>query len=236
MAKYSQAKSPLKGWAFGLLAGGLTALGYSGIFPLYKWSHYLLMAAAALLVGRVVQIMASGLDTSKTPRSMEELPVTGNEQVDRLVRRGQDIMKEIRAENELIPDPELSRQIDEMEGVADKIFRTVIEQPGKAPQIRRFMDYYLPTTLKMLKAYRVMDQRGVTGGEAVEVRGKIKNAMSVVLGAFQKQLSTLYQNDILDISTDIDVLETMLKQDSLTGQQFTMQSSAGAAMQAKKEE
>lgn len=236
MAKHSQAKSPVKGWAFGLLAGGLTALGYSSIFPLYKWPHYLLMAAAALLVGRVVQIMASGLDTSKTVRSMDELPVTGNEQVDRLVRRGQEIIGEIRAENEQIPDPELSRQIDEMEGVADKIFRTVIEQPGKAPQIRRFMDYYLPTTLKMLRAYRVMDQRGVTGEEAAEVRRKIRGAMSVVLSAFEKQLNTLYQNDILDISTDIDVLETMLKQDSLTGQPFSVQASASAAMQAKKEE
>jgi len=82
-----------------------------------------------------------------------------------------------------------------------------------------------------------MDERDVQGREADDVKQKINSAMDVVLSAFKKQLSTLYHNDILDISTDIDVLETMLKQDSLTGQGFTMsQAAAGAQAQAKKEE
>lgn len=234
MAKYNQSKSPIKGWIFGLLAGGATAALYSGIFSLYKWPHYLLCAALALLVGRVAQIMGSGLDTSQKAPSMEELPETGNQQVDSVVKRGQDILQKIRQENEQIPDPGLTRIIDEIESVSGKIFRTVIEQPGKAPQIRRFMDYYLPTTLKMLSSYRVMDQRKVQGREAQELRQKIESALEVVLGAFKKQLNTLYQDDILDISTDIDVLETMLKQDSLTGQPLQMQQ--GGQAQAMKEE
>lgn len=234
MAKYNQSKSPIKGWIFGLLAGGATAALYSGIFSLYKWPHYLLCAALALLVGRVAQIMGSGLDTSQKAPSMEELPETGNQQVDSVVKRGQDILQKIRQENEQIPDPSLTRIIDEIESVSGKIFRTVIEQPGKAPQIRRFMDYYLPTTLKMLSSYRVMDQRKVQGREAQELRQKIESALEVVLGAFKKQLNTLYQDDILDISTDIDVLETMLKQDSLTGQPLQMQQ--GGQAQAMKEE
>ena len=234
MAKYNQSKSPNKRWNFGLLAGGATAALYSGIFSLYKWPHYLLCAALALLVGRVAQIMGSGLDTSQKAPSMEELPETGNQQVDSVVKRGQDILQKIRQENEQIPDPGLTRIIDEIESVSGKIFRTVIEQPGKAPQIRRFMDYYLPTTLKMLSSYRVMDQRKVQGREAQELRQKIESALEVVLGAFKKQLNTLYQDDILDISTDIDVLETMLKQDSLTGQPLQMQQ--GGQAQAMKEE
>lgn len=239
MAKYNQSKSPLKGWIYGLAAAGLTSLGYAAIFPLYRWPHYLLMAAAALLVGRVAQIMGSGLDTTQKAPTREELPLTGDEQVDRIVRRGQDMIEQIKVENDLIPDPELSRKIDEIESVSNKIFRTVIEQPGKAPQIRRFMDYYLPTTLKMLSGYRKMDERRLQGVEAVAVKQKIETALDVVVGAFRKQLNTLYQNDILDISTDIDVLETMLKQDSLTGQQFSMNRTATggqAQAQAKKEE
>lgn len=239
MAKYNQSKSPAKGWIYGFIAAGLTCLAYAAVFPLHQLSHYLFMAASALGVGRVAQIMGSGLDTSKSAPKVEQLPKTGNETVDRLVARGQEMLSAIRQENDLIPDEQLSRQIDEMEEVSGRIFRTVIEQPGKAPQIRRFMDYYLPTTQKMLTSYRKMQERGVAGKEAEELKLKIESAMGVVLGAFKKQLNTLYQNDILDISTDIDVLETMLQQDSLTGQGITMQPSAQGAQaqaQAKKEE
>ena len=236
MAKVNQSKSPVKGWIWGFLAAGLAGLVYAAVLPLYKWPHYLLVAAAALLVGRVAQIMGSGLDTSKRVPAMEDMPKTGNEQVDQLIERGRGILKEIVEENRLIPDPELSRQIDEMESITNKIFRTVIEQPDKAPQIRRFMDYYLPTTLKMLRGYRKMDERKVSGQEAENVKDKIESAMDVVIGAFKKQLNTLYQNDILDISTDIDVLETMLKQDGLSGQPISMFGGAGAAAQQKKED
>jgi 5-bromo-4-chloroindolyl phosphate hydrolysis protein len=149
---------------------------------------------------------------------------------------------QIRREDEMIPDPELSSQIVELEKIAGRIFQTVIDQPGKAPQIRRFMDYYLPTTLKMLTGYRRLTERNVSGREAQATKERIESAMKVVLGAFNKQLETLYQNDMLDITTDIDVLETMLKQDSLLGSNFKIQDSidtgtaqAGAQAHMKEE-
>lgn len=236
MAKANQSKSPVKGAIFGFIAAGLTSLAYAAIFPLYKWPHFLIMAAVVLIAGRTAQIMGSGLDTSKKMTGMDDLPKTGNQQVDQIIERGRVILNQIVAENNLIPDPELSRQIDELESVSNKIFRTVIENPQKAPQIRRFMDYYLPTTLKMLQGYRLMDDRKISSREAVNVKAKIESAMDVVIGSFKKQLETLYQDDILDISTDIDVLETMLKQDGLGAQQFSMNGSASAAAQLKKEE
>lgn len=236
MAKKDQSKSPTKGRIYGFLAAGLTSLAYAAIFPLYKWPHFLLMAAVVLIAGRLAQVMGSGLDTSKQMAAMDDLPKTGNTQVDQIIERGRDILKQIVAENEKIPDPELSRQIDELESISNKIFRTVIEKPGKAPQIRRFMDYYLPTTLKMLQGYRLMDDRKISSREALNVKAKIESAMEVVIGSFKKQLNTLYQDDILDISTDIDVLETMLKQDGLGAEQFSMHGSSSAAAQLKKED
>ena len=92
MAKVNQSKSPVKGWIWGFLAAGLAGLGYAAVLPLYKWPHYLLMAAAALLVGRVAQIMGSGLDTSKRVPAMEDMPKTGNEQVDQLIERGRGLI------------------------------------------------------------------------------------------------------------------------------------------------
>ena len=107
---------------------------------------------------------------------------------------------------------------------------TVAEKPAKAPQIRKFMDYYLPTTLKMLASYRTMSNRGVSVNDMTEARSTVIRGMGMVLTACQKQLDNLYKDDILDVSTDIDVLEQMLKRDGFTeGELGQLQQSATAA-------
>lgn len=90
------------------------------------------------------------------------------------------------------------------------------------------MDYYLPTTLKMVKAYRTLGERNVSGAEAVQARKRIDDALGIVLGV-AKLLDNLYRDDVLDITTDIDVLEQMLKRDGLTEGELAL-----AAEQARK--
>ena len=210
-----QKKKTSRAYTIAFLAMGVAIALYSLIFPLYRWQHYLIAAGVVILVGRVAFIMAQGLDTGKEAPAQQPIPKTGDSAVDTLVEKGQDMLAQIRQENAMIPDPELSAQMEQLDGVANRIFRTVAEQPGKAPQIRRFMDYYLPTTLKMLSGYRKMDERQVSGETAQATRAQIRKAMDVVLKAFDKQLDALYQDDMLDLSTDIDVMETMLRQDGL---------------------
>ena len=209
-----------KGAGAGILAFGITFALYAWLFPLYKVWHYVLAAAVSLLIGRVIGIMGSGLDLSSNKQQQkikkeEILPETGDPAADEVIKKGAEMMAQIREENDLIPDPALSQQMDDLERLCGQIFRTVAEKPKKAPQIRRFMEYYLPTTLKMLKSYRVMDQREVTGQNAQEARSRIVKAMGVVLAACHRQLETLYHDDMLDVTTDIDVLEQMLKRDGL---------------------
>ena len=209
-----------KGAGAGILAFGIAFALYAWLFPLYKVWHYVLAAAVSLLVGRVIGIMGSGLDLSTGKQQQktkleEMIPQTGDPAADDVIKKGAEMMAQIREENDLIPDPALSQQMDDLERLCGQIFRTVAEKPKKAPQIRRFMDYYLPTTLKMLKSYRVMDQREVTGQNAQEARSRIVKAMGVVLAACGRQLETLYHDDMLDVTTDIDVLEQMLKRDGL---------------------
>jgi len=211
--KKKQARS--KAYTAAFIAAGIAVVLFSLIFKLYRWQHYIIATGVAILVGRIISIMAQGVDTGKKAPAQQPIPKTGDAAVDSLVQKGQEMLLQIREENDLIPDPELSRQMEQLDDVANRIFRTVAEQPQKAPQIRRFMDYYLPTTLKMLQGFRKMDERKVEGENAESTRWQIRQAMDVVLKAFNKQLDTLYQDDLLDISTDIDVLETMLRQDGL---------------------
>ena len=208
-------KKNSKAYVIAFIAMGVVVVIYSLIFKLYRWQHYLIAAGIALLVGRIAYIMAQGLDTTQEAPVQQSIPKTGDTAVDSLVEKGQEMLAQIRKENDLIPDAELSVQMNQLENVANRIFHTVAEQPAKAPQIRRFMDYYLPTTLKMLSGYRKMDERQLNGKSAQETRAQVREAMDTVLKAFDKQLDALYQDDMLDISTDIDVMETMLRQDGL---------------------
>ncbi len=231
--KYSQNKSPLKGFTTACIVFGLSSLLYSSIFSLHTAWQYLVMFGLSGVAAYFGYVMGSGLDTSQQAPSQKPLPKTGDSTVDQMVEKGQAMVEQIRQENLRIDDPALSKSMDEIEKIAQRIFRVVVEQPKKAPQIRRFMNYYLPTTLKMLAAYRKMDEQQLNTQEANEMRKKIQDATDVVVGAFHKQLEQLRKDDMLDISTDIQVLETMLKQDSLTGQGI---SQTGAAAQQFKEE
>ena len=232
-----QKKNDTKAYVIAFLTAGAVVALYSLIFPMYRWQHYLIVSGIALLAARVVFIMAQGLDTSKQAPAQQPIPKTGDSAVDGLVEKGQEMLAQIRHENELIPDAELTSQMNQLEDVANRIFRTVAEKPEKAPQIRRFMDYYLPTTLKMLEGYRKMDERQVAGKEAQATRAQIREAMDTVLKAFDKELNALYHDDMLDLSTDIEVMETMLRQDGLIDsgmkQQQTAQAQATAQAQQR---
>ena len=112
------------------------------------------------------------------------------------------------------------RQIVHMEEVTGKIFDIVAGQPAKLPQLRRFLNYYLPTTLKLLNAYDRMGAAGVEGANIDGTMGRIDAMMDKVVEAFDKQLDALFADEALDISTDITVLEQMLAQEGLGGMQM----------------
>ena len=198
-----------------LIAAGAVFALYSSLFKLNQVSDFLIGGGLAVLAGWLAYQMGMGLDTSKKAPVQKSIPVTGIESVDQLVRHGQEMIAQIRDENSQIPDPVLSKKIDELESISNQIFLTVTDKPEKAPQIRRFMDYYLPTVLKMLTNYRKLGEREVTGENAEKTKKSVEDAMDIVLEAFKKQHDQLYQRDMLDVTTDISVLETLMKQDGL---------------------
>ena len=102
----------------------------------------------------------------------------------------------------------------------DENIDIVAGQPAKLPQLRRFLNYYLPTTLKLLNAYDRMGAAGVEGANIDGTMGRIDAMMDKVVEAFDKQLDALFADEALDISTDITVLEQMLAQEGLGGMQM----------------
>ena len=127
------------------------------------------------------------------------------------------VLNQLRALNDAIPGEEMSDKISRLEAVSAKIFAQAKQNPDKLPQMRKFMDYYLPTALKLLKTYAELDAQGVEGENIRESKQRIEQVMDTLVTAFEAQLDRLFEDDALDVSTDIDVMENMLRADGLTG-------------------
>ena len=125
------------------------------------------------------------------------------------------ILREIKAINDAIPDEEMSRKIDRIGEITGKILDYQRQNPAKAGQLRQFLNYYLPTTLKILKAYAQMDAQGVQGSNISAAKARIEGMMDKVVEGFEKQLDQLFQTDAMDITADVAVLERMLDSDGL---------------------
>ncbi len=128
----------------------------------------------------------------------------------------QKMLDELRRVNDAIPDEEMSDKISRLEAVSAKIFEQAKSDPDKLPQMRKFMDYYLPTSLKLLNTYAELDNQGVEGENISESKRRIEQTMDTLVKAFENQLDRLFASDALDVSTDIDVMQNMLRADGLT--------------------
>lgn len=222
----------------GLTAAGLLLLLKDSVFTTFKPLTLLLVAGAAFIVGKTIGVMSSGLDLTThnkqdKPPEYEGLTKTGNEHVDEVIAKGQDALRQIREANNEIRDPQLTEQLYGLENKCTQIFRTVSEAPDKVGQIRKFMSYYLPTTLKMLNSYRVMQNRGISASELAKHRDTMRHGLDMIDTACQKQLDNLYKEDMLDISTDIDVLEQMLKRDGFVESDLSSEAIQRAVQQAR---
>ena len=191
---------------------------FFGLFlTLYRLRDFLLCGG--------VSILAALLGKKLFPDKTYDLPdpvepeTTGSPELDELVKERDKALAELKRLNEGIEDPRISAQIDRLESDTRMIVKHVIEHPEKLPQIRKFMNYYLPTTLKLLNTYDRMDETGISGENIDTTKEKVERMMETIVVAFDKQLDALFGDEALDISTDITVMENLLKQEGLGQEQ-----------------
>ena len=195
---------------------------YALAFDLYRPTHFVfaavLSAGAYLLLRAVCKDEEYEVEIPDTPKP--EPASTGNPELDKMIRDGALAVEEMKRLDENIEDEKISQAIRELERTSQAIFQQVREAPEKLPQIRKFMDYYLPTTLKLLNAYDRMSSVGV-GGENIDgTKERVEAIMDTIVAAFDKQLDGLFGAEALDVSADITVLETMLAREGLAGDQM----------------
>lgn len=133
----------------------------------------------------------------------------------KMVQEGSDYIRRIREINNELPDPVISAKLDDLEKVCQQIFAYVADHPDKLPAIRKFMSYYLPTTLKLLEAYCKLERRNTGVESEQKTKEEILGALDNIILAFHNLLDDLMENDYLDLSADISVLQSMLAQEGL---------------------
>ena len=137
-------------------------------------------------------------------------------EVQKIVQAGDEYVRKIKAANYAIPGEVISAKISRMELLVDRIFDRVEQNPDSVNDMRRMMDYYLPTTMKLLEAYEELDAQPVQGENIISSKKEIEDTIDTLNIAFEKLLDSLFQDTAWDVSSDISVLHTMLAQEGLT--------------------
>ena len=123
------------------------------------------------------------------------------------------MLRNIRRANDRIADPALSAKIDRLEEITARIFKAIEDDPSRREKAGTFLNYYLPTTQKLLDSYADFEEAGVSGTNLGQAKARIEKTMDNIVAGFEHQLDQLYQADAMDVDSDIRVMETMLRRD-----------------------
>lgn len=155
----------------------------------------------------------------KEEEGQKKVNTVGNE-FKNSIDEGKLYIKQIKEANDAIAGEEISKKLYRLEMVTSKIFQYVELHPEQLSEIQKFMEYYLPTTLKLLNAYKEFDYQSVQGENISTAKKEIEITLDTINLAFENLLDSLFEDAAMDISTDISVLQTMLAQEGLTEKDF----------------
>ena len=203
----------------------------AAVFPLYEmWGLILtlgLCTFGAYIAGRISARRAMKKEqaaaeeaAAKAAEEAKKKPVQKKSygpEIDPIIEEGNRALSEMGRLYMSIKDPEVRSKINEIMRITDKITQDAIDDPKDIPQIKKFMNYYLPTTLKLLNAYDRMSSLGIEGENLDKSMKSINEMLDAAIVAYKKRLDSLFANQALDIETDIEVMNTMLAREGLVG-------------------
>lgn len=156
-------------------------------------------------------------DQEKNSEKAQEQKNPVEQAVRDVIDEGNAYIEEIRRSNDAIAGVEISNKMYHLENVIGRIFKRVEQHPELIDDLHKFINYYLPTTVKLLKAYEELDKQDVEGDNIKTAKKEIENTLDTINEAFENLLDSFFRDTAWDVSTDISVLKTMLAQEGLTG-------------------
>ena len=178
-----------------------------------------------LMINRIAYDYYLQAEESLRQREMEEAKRKEQEEkmspeILEMIRTGDEYIRTIREANDDIPGEVISEKLDRLEQVVRRIFESVKKHPEQKKEMDKFMDYYMPTTLKLVNAYREFDALEVKGENITNAMQEIENTLDTISRAFEKLLDDLFQDAAFDVSTDISVLQMMLAREGYKEKDF----------------
>ncbi len=174
--------------------------------------------AWAAKAGKTQETGTSGTGDVVDTVGMAQADSTGNPELDAMIAQGRDCIRRLRDMNDNIPGEAISAKLFRLENLLKEIFESLREHPKQMPQMQKFMNYYLPTTIKLVGAYEEFDSLSVQGEEIAEAKAEIEKTLDTINKAFGELLNKLFRDTAYDVTTDAQVLHTMLAKEGLAGQ------------------
>jgi 5-bromo-4-chloroindolyl phosphate hydrolysis protein len=197
---------------------------YCLIFPLFRTWHIIILAVLAVLVYVILsKIFPGTVERIEIPVEPER---TGDEEIDTLLAEGEKAVAEMRAMRKSIANASVREKLDEIIPVTDSIFKKLLTLPNATSQVKRFSNYYLPTTIKLLHTYDRFGKVSAGGENVAGTLECIDSALENILSSFKKFYDSLFANQALDIETDIAVLETIMRRDGFLDSEFGLGSNS----------
>lgn len=153
-------------------------------------------------------------------KSKDETPEDA--ELRKTISEGREYIRQIKEANEAIPAIDISEKLSRLEQITSKIFSFVEQHPEQRSELRKFMEYYLPITLKLVNAYKELDAQLVQGDNITKSKKEIVQTLDTINYAFENLLDSLYQSTAMEVSSDISVLEALFAQDGLTKKDFDL--------------
>lgn len=206
------------------LSGGLIAAGLAVMASV--WAANALRRKAEKTKDEQAAIPVQYTEVTPEPEkpASQEAPAAEpspySPEVQAVIQEGRTALKEMGRLYASIPNPEIRSRINELMSVSDKIIRDAIDDPADVPQIRKFLDFYLPTTIRLLNAYDRMSAQEFGGENITGSMQRIEEMLDTTIAAYKKQLDALFANQAADIQMDIDTMNTMLAREGLGGKGY----------------
>ena len=124
--------------------------------------------------------------------------------------------KVLEQEQQLMQDAQGAEELAHMQKTTEAICDWLETHPESLPKARRFAEYYIPTTLKLLHTYN--DVQGQKGDNAESIRRDIAGILHTLNQAYSNLYDNLLSDVALDVSSEIAALQGMLANDGLTGE------------------
>ena len=150
----------------------------------------------------------------------DDLSKSQNNELNSVIELGNRYISEIESVNYSLRSNNISMKIDEMLTIIRNIFDNIKNNPSNIPLVKKFLNHYLPITLKLLKSYKELDEQSIEGDNIRKAKAEIEKSIDLINTAFKKLLDDLFQDVFMDVSSDISVLETLFAQEGLTEDDF----------------